>query len=125
MAGEGRRSPFRDGDFLLPWRFSRHSGVTESSPRSCLPSGGLLSLPRPSPSFLRHMGLGESGEMGPLVNSMGFFHKEAQVLFLKTCGDKKRSLTFFWGRGQTVGENQRGLVQSDHQCLGPPSDLLL
>lgn len=41
-----------------------------------------------SPSFLRHMGQGQSGRVESPMNSMRFFHREAQVLPLKTCGDK-------------------------------------
>lgn len=61
----------------------------------------------------------------PLVNSLGTYRKEAQVLPLKTYADKKRSLIFILGQRTDSGENQHGQVHSDHWCLRPPSGVLL
>lgn len=90
---------------------SRHGN---SSPWS-LRQATVQSL-RLSPSFMRHR---------PLVNSLGTYRKEAQVLPLKTYADKKRSLIFILGQRTDSGENQHGQVHSDHWCLRPPSGVLL
>lgn len=70
------------------WYVGRLLELTESSLGFCLPSSG--SAHWPSPPFPRHRGAGavrkDGGPSFLCVKSVLF--KEAQVLPLKTCGDK-------------------------------------